>query len=173
MKVLAFATSNSSNSINKRLATYAASLIEGAQIEVLDLNDFEMPIYSSDREAKDGVPQLAKEFISKIENADVLVASQAEHNGTYPVAFKNILDWSSRASQKLFADKPTLLLSTSPGPRGASTALEIAQGRWPYLGAAVKGSFTLPSFYENFDLETNKIKNEELNNQLKSIIKNI
>jgi chromate reductase len=173
MKVLAFSTSNSSTSINKKLATYAANLIEGAEVEVLDLNDFEMPFYSSDKEAQEGVPQLAKDFISKIESAEILVVSQAEHNGTYPAAFKNILDWSSRATSKLFADKPTVLLATSPGPRGASTALEIAQGRWPYLGAVVKGSFCLPSFYENFDVAENKIKNEELNNQLKLIINNI
>ena len=50
MKVIAFAASNSQNSINKRLASYAAGLIQGAEVEVLDLNDYELPLFSEDKE---------------------------------------------------------------------------------------------------------------------------
>ena len=46
--ILAFAGSNSSNSINKKLAIYASSLVEGAQVTILDLNDFELPIFGVD-----------------------------------------------------------------------------------------------------------------------------
>jgi NAD(P)H-dependent FMN reductase len=49
MKILAFAASNSRSSINKSLVTYASSLFENAQVDVIDMNDYEMPIYSSDR----------------------------------------------------------------------------------------------------------------------------
>jgi chromate reductase len=62
MKVLAFAASNSRSSINKALVTYASSLLEHAEIEVIDLNDYEMPIYSSDRENDSGIPQRAHDF---------------------------------------------------------------------------------------------------------------
>ena len=65
-KILAFGASNSQNSINKKLASYTANLFENATVEVLDLNDFEMPIYSIDREKKDGLPQLAHDFYDKI-----------------------------------------------------------------------------------------------------------
>jgi chromate reductase len=41
MKIIAFAGSNSRNSINKKLVTYASTLFTGAQVEILDLNDFE------------------------------------------------------------------------------------------------------------------------------------
>ncbi|MGB1252044.1 MAG: NADPH-dependent FMN reductase, partial [Candidatus Promineifilaceae bacterium] len=49
MTILAFGASNSRNSINKALVTYAATLINN-DVEIIDLNDFEMPIYSQDRE---------------------------------------------------------------------------------------------------------------------------
>ena len=44
MKVVAFGASNNKQSINRTLAAYAAGLIEHADVEVLDINDFEMPI---------------------------------------------------------------------------------------------------------------------------------
>ena len=62
MRVLAIGATNSKASINQQLAAYTASLVEGAQVEVLDLNDFEMPIYSEDREKESGVHQHAQRF---------------------------------------------------------------------------------------------------------------
>ncbi len=56
-----------------------------------------------------------------------------------------------------------LLLSSSPGPRGGAGALGIAKGGFPYAGGTVVGSFSLPSFYENFSPEEG-IKNTELLN---------
>ncbi|MEO0877483.1 MAG: NAD(P)H-dependent oxidoreductase, partial [Bacteroidota bacterium] len=61
-KILAFGASNSRNSINKQLASYAAGQLTDATITLLDLNDFEMPIYSIDREKESGIPQLAEQF---------------------------------------------------------------------------------------------------------------
>lgn len=63
-KILAFGASNSINSLNKKLAVYAANQIEEAEITILDLNDFEMPIYNIDREKESGIPDLAAQFKS-------------------------------------------------------------------------------------------------------------
>lgn len=54
MKVIAFAASSSKESINKQLVTYAANLIENAEVEVLDLNDYELPLFSVDKEKRIG-----------------------------------------------------------------------------------------------------------------------
>ncbi|MFT5707446.1 MAG: chromate reductase, partial [Oceanospirillaceae bacterium] len=62
MKLLAFAASNSTKSINKQLATFTTTLIEHTQVELLDLNDYEMPIYSEDREQASGIPAKAQQF---------------------------------------------------------------------------------------------------------------
>ena len=89
MKIIAFGGSPSKKSINKKLATYAARLFENREVEVLDLNDYEMPLFSVDKEAVIGQHPLAQAFLDKIATADFLVVSLAENNGNYSAAFKN------------------------------------------------------------------------------------
>jgi chromate reductase, NAD(P)H dehydrogenase (quinone) len=172
MNILAFAASNSKKSINKKLVTYAANLVKNANVEILDLNDYEMPIYSVDKESENGIPQLAQDFYNKLGYADLIMISFAEHNGSYTAAFKNIFDWASRVNSKTFQNKPMLLLSTSPGPRGGATVLDIAKNRFPFQGGNVVGSFTLPSFNDNFEDEKGII-NEDFKASLQQIITQI
>lgn len=172
-KIIAFGASSSKKSINKQLATYAANLFQNVSIEVLDLNDYEMPIFSVDIENEIGIHPLAQEFYTKIGSADFLVISFAEHNGNFSTAFKNILDWASRINAKTFQEKPVLLLATSPGARGGSSVLNIATQRFPFQGAIVKGSYSLPSFYDNFDFEkgiTDKALKDKLIEVVSSIV---
>jgi len=173
MKIIAFAGSPSTKSINKKLVTYAASLFENAQVEVLDLNDYEMPLFSVDKEAVIGQHPLAQAFLDKIENADFLVVSLAENNGNYSAAFKNTLDWCSRINGKLFQGKPMLLMATSPGARGGASVLEIAKNNFPRFNTEIKAVFSLPSFNENFDVEKRCISNAQFDNQLREIVNNI
>lgn len=170
-KIIAFGASNSQNSINKKLAEFTANQFNNAEIEVLDLNDFEMPIYSVDREKANGLPNLAHDFYNKLGSADLLIISFAEYNGAYTSAFKNIFDWASRVNSKTFQEKPTLLMATATGPRGGATVLEIAKNRFPFQGANVVGSFVLPSFNANF--QDNEIVNPELKSQLLELLKTI
>ncbi len=170
MKIIAFGGSNSKNSINKKLATYASSLFADASIEILDLNDFALPLFSVDLEKEIGQPQLAKDFLDKITSADFLVVSLAENNGNYSAAFKNLFDWSSRQAKEVFQHKPMLLMATSPGGRGGATVLEIAKNAFPRFGADIKATFSLPSFNDNFDVENLKISNNDFDEQLKNIV---
>jgi NAD(P)H-dependent FMN reductase len=172
MKIISFAGSNSQDSINKKLVTYAAHLFVNAEVEVLDLNDYEMPLFGVDIEKEIGTHSLAKAFLDKISEADILVVSLAENNGNYSVAFKNIFDWCSRINGKIFQEKPMLLMATSPGARGGATVLEIAKNAFPRFGANIKATFSLTSFNDNFDVEKGKISNAELDSQLKEIVKN-
>ncbi len=171
-KIIAFGASSSKSSINKQLATYTANQFQNVSVEILDLNDYEMPVFSVDKQAENGIHPLAQEFYVKIGSADLIVISFAEHNGNFSSAFKNILDWSSRINAKTFQEKPMLLLATSPGARGGSSVLDIATKRFPFQGGIVKVSFSLPSFYENFDAEKG-ITNEDLKNQLMGIVNSI
>jgi NAD(P)H-dependent FMN reductase len=171
MKIIAFGGSNSQHSINKRLATYAASLFESADVEVLDLNDFAMPLFSVDLEKEIGQHEKAKAFLDKIAGADVLVLSLAENNNNYSTAFKNIFDWASRINKEVFQQKPMLLMATSPGSRGGASVLEIGRNALPRYGAEIKASFSLPAFNANFDLDKNQISNAELDKELKDLIK--
>jgi NAD(P)H-dependent FMN reductase len=85
-KVVAFAASSSSRSINRQLVTYASGLLANAQVEVLDLNDFELPLFSVDREDELGQPPQALAFLQKLKQADGIIISFAEHNGAYSAA---------------------------------------------------------------------------------------
>jgi NAD(P)H-dependent FMN reductase len=158
--------SNSSTSINKQLLNYAASQLDDVNTIALDLNDFEMPIYSTDREAANGHPEKAKELISLFKQADGLMLSLAEYNGAYSGAFKNIFDWLSRVEQKTFLGKPMLLMAASPGGRGGASVLAIAQDRFPFHDAKITGVFSFPFFNDNFD--NGMISNTELRTQLHS-----
>lgn len=169
MNIIAFAASSSTKSINKKLVTYAASLIEGADTEVLDLNDYELPLFSEDKEQELGQPQLAKDFLAKIESADALLISFAEHNGAYSAAYKNLFDWCSRI-KKVFQGKPMVLLSTSPGARGGATVLATAVNAIPRFDGVVKASLSVPSFYDNFDSEKNCLINDELDQALQQAV---
>ncbi|ABZ77834.1 NADPH-dependent FMN reductase [Shewanella halifaxensis HAW-EB4] len=170
MKLLAFAASSSTKSINKQLATYAASLVQGAEVEILDINDYEMPIFSQDREEQLGHPELAQQFFAKIGAADAIIISFAEHNGSYTAAYKNLFDWTSRIDMKVFQNKPMVLLATSPGPGGASSVLAAAAGSAPYFAADVKATLSVPSFFDNFDMEKQQLRNSELEEQLKTAL---
>lgn len=170
MKIIAFGGSNSQHSINKKLAIYAANQFSNASVEVLDLNDFAMPLFSVDIEKEIGQHPIAKAFLGKLAEADVLVVSMAENNGNYSVAFKNVFDWCSRIEKDVFQHKPMLLLATSPGGRGGASVLEIAAKLFPRYGAEIKASFSLPSFNANFDLEKGEISNKELKEQLETLI---
>ncbi|MFK7902905.1 MAG: NADPH-dependent FMN reductase [Nitratireductor sp.] len=173
MKVLAFAATNSKNSINKQLVTHAAEVLKSdfdtdADIEILDLNDYEMPIYSLDRENTDGVHPLAQKFYDKITQADALIISFAEYNGNFTSAYKNVFDWASRIKMAVFQDKPTLHMSASIGPNGGANVLSIADNSAQFFKADLKASFSVGPFSEKFDSEAGVLKDVELTAKLRS-----
>lgn len=164
-RILAFAGSTSSTSINKQLALYALNQCDGFEQILLDLNALELPLFSVDLEQRDGIHPNATRFQEMIESADGLIISLAEHNGNFAAAFKNLMDWTSRLEGKLWQDKPMLLMATSPGGRGGQSVLEIAQNAFPRQGANLLATFSLPSFHTNFSAE-NGIHDAELNERL-------
>lgn len=165
MKILAFAASNSRNSINKKLVSFALENISGSEKVLLDLNDFPAPIYCIDIEKEHGIPQSILDFAGYIENADILLISLSEHNGSYSAVFKNLFDWLSRNKSKCFENKRLILLSTSTGARGGQGVMDAALLRFPKHGAEIIGYLCFPSFNENFSDE-NGIVNQALKAEL-------
>lgn len=168
-KILVFAGSNSKQSINKELATYAAGFLADVQIQLLDLNDFPLPIYSVDLEREQGFPKPAVDFLQTIKESDAILISLAEHNGTYTAVFKNLLDWLSRIESECFQNKPMLLLATSPGQRGGFGVLTAAIERFPRHGAQIIETFTLPTFRHNFI--SGKLVNDSMQQQLLLVLR--
>ena len=163
MKILAFAGSNSTVSINKKLVTFASTFFSDDEVEILDLNDFEMPIYKREIELASGTPQKALDFAAKIDECDLILLSTPENNGNFPAVFKNLMDWISRIKgRKIFGGKPMFLMATSDGGRGGASVLEIAEKRFPFDGAEVIVIFSLPKFSEYFDAEKGIVNEEKL-----------
>lgn len=170
MKILAFAGSTSSTSINRELVKFVLKSFQGEEINLIDLNNYSMPLFSVDLEKK-GFPGEAHNFLKKIEECDVIICSLAEHNRSYTAAFKNIFDWASRINVKVFQNKPMLLMSTSPGKSGGGNVMNTAKTFFPQFGTEIKETFSLPKFHENFDLESGII-NPDLLKELNSKIEN-
>lgn len=170
MKIFAFAGSNSSTSINKQLVKFALKSFPEHEINLIDLNDYIMPLFSVDVEKK-GYPDEANQFLKNIEECDLIVCSLAENNRSYSTAFKNVFDWTSRINVKIFQDKPMLLMSTSPGGYGGGNVMTEAKKFFPDFGAQILETFSLPKFNQNFDPEVG-ITNSELLAELESKIEN-
>jgi NAD(P)H-dependent FMN reductase len=150
-RIIALGASNSKNSINKKFADWAAHKVEDAEVELIDLNDYEMPLYNPDLERENGIPEVVETLKTKLDSADGYVISLAEHNGNYTAAFKNVQDWLSRIEREVWGGKPTLLLAATPGKVGGKSVLNIARASFPYMGANVVALYSLAGFYQNFN----------------------
>lgn len=130
-KLIALSGSARRGSLNRAvLATAAiAASSAGAEITLVDLNDYELPLFNQDLEDSDGLPEAAKRLKSLFRNADGFILASPEHNSTYSALLKNTIDWCSRAESDdepplvAFAGKSAVLLSASPGPLGGLRGL--------------------------------------------------
>jgi chromate reductase len=170
-KVLTIGGSSSKESINKALAEYTGGLMSNVELVKIDLNDYNLPLYSVDEETENGFGEGIVKLNQQIESADGFIVSLAEHNGAYSAAFKNAFDWLTRIEGKLWRGKPMILLATSPGARGGQSVLEIATDRFPRHNAELLASISIPSFYDNF--KEGKISNAELNEKLISAVEKL
>jgi len=148
-KILAFAGSNSSTSINHKTLEALTSSFE-LQYELISLRDYDAPLFGIDLKNKSGVPESMKQLHQKMLDADGFVLSAAEHNGSMAAVLKNTFDWLSMLEKKFFLHKPTLILSVSPGPRGAASSRKHLVDILPFRGAEITGDFGIPNFEENY-----------------------
>ncbi len=168
-KILAFAGSNSSNSINQIFVKYVASQVTEHDVKVLQLVNYPLPMYSQDEEAK-GFNGMLLGLKQEISEVDALIISLNEHNGSFSAFFKNIIDWLSRLDREFLKNKKILLMSTSPGKRGGLAALEFGKKVLPRFGAEIIQSFSFPLFYDNFSEENLEVTNDILAIGLKEVI---
>lgn len=149
-KILAFAGSNSSLSINRKLLDFAVSQINGFEVKTINLIDYELPMFGEDIEREKGYNIELRLLNKEVEMADALIIAVNEHNGMVSAYFKNILDWLSRLDRNFLDGKKIMLMSTSRGKRGAASSLEYTKNILPRFGGTVVESFSLPQFDENF-----------------------
>ncbi|WP_372973933.1 NADPH-dependent FMN reductase [Muriicola sp.] len=149
--ILAFAGSNSSTSINFKLVKHTVSLIEGHNIQLMDMANFDLPMFSVDHEKEYGYTNSLAEFRDDIHKADGLLLSVNEHNGNPSSFFKNLIDWLSRLEINFLDNTVIFLMSASPGKRGAASSLSVTEKLLPKFGGEIISTFSLPSFRHNFE----------------------
>jgi len=169
-RVIGIAGSNSSTSINSQLVNYVLGAVQGLDVKEIKLTDYKIPMYNIDTETEQGIPIDVKLLQEEIKKASGIVISVNEHNGSLSAFFKNILDWLSRSDRNFLEGKKILLMSTSPGGRGAAGALEYAKQTFPRFGAQIAESFSFPSFHENFNSSDLIITNPTLDIGVKEVL---
>lgn len=168
-RILALAGSNSSTSINYKLVQQTVSLIEGHEVQLLNMANFPFPMYSEDVEREKGYSNSLIELKNDIQRADGLIISVNEHNGNPSAYFKNVMDWLSRLERKFLADTKVLLMSTSGGKRGGIGSLGVVNDIFPRFGAEIIATFSLPSFNDNFSVAAG-ILDDSLNSEHKKAL---
>ena len=163
-KILAFAGSNSSKSINQTVINYLGNTYN--TIETKSLQDWNVPMYSADLEESEGSPQIIKDFIEEIKAYDGFVIATNEHNGYMSAFFKNILDWMSRTEMKSMEGKQVFVVSVSPGGGGGASANASLSKILGYFGGDVTDQMTIGSFYDAFDYSIGGFANDEVKTEL-------
>jgi len=129
-RILALSGSVRTGSVNTQLLRVAAKAVEeaGAAVTVLNLRDYELPLYDGDLEAAQGIPQAALDLKAQFAAHDGLLIACPEYNGSITPLLKNTIDWLSRpadgeAPLAAFDGKVAGLIAASPGALGGLRGL--------------------------------------------------
>ena len=163
LTLLAFAASLRKDSLNRKLIRLAVDLARGAgaQVDLADFHEFDMPLYDRDSQDSTGIPAGAQELIRRIAAVDGIMISSPEYNYSLPGTLKNAIDWVSRGRPMPLRGKTALLLAASDGMVGGARGLW--QLRIPLEGLGVfvyPDMLTLPLANQAFT-EEGKLRDAE------------
>ena len=157
-RILAFAGSTRTDSCNKKLVRIAVrgATDAGAQVNVIDLRDFPMPLYDGDLEAAHGIPENGVRLKKLFVEHDGLLISSPEYNSSIAGVLKNTIDWISRPapgepSLVAFTGKVAALMSASPGALGGLRGLVHVRSILGNIGVIVlPEQVAVPKAYDMF-----------------------
>ncbi|MGH9815186.1 MAG: NADPH-dependent FMN reductase [Candidatus Acidiferrales bacterium] len=143
-KILAFAGSTRTGSVNKKLLRVAATAARdaGAEVTVIDLRDLALPLYDGDLEESNGLPEGAKKLKELMKSHHGLLLACPEYNSSISPALKNAVDWASRPMEgekplEPFTGKVAALTSASPGALGGLRGLVTVRSLLGNIGVLV------------------------------------
>ena len=154
IRVLVFDASLRVGSLNDRLASLAASVVEqfAGAVDRARMADFDCPSYDTDVEKSDGIPPGAEQLRKRLEAADAFLIASPEYNASMPGGLKNVIDWVSRTKPQPFNGKQGLLMSASPSMAGGNRGLWTLRIPLEHLGARVyPDMFSLAQAHQAFD----------------------
>lgn len=158
-RILVFGGSLRLESYNQKLAAIAAEAAHeaGAEVTLISLRDYRLPLFDQDSEESDGKPAAAKQLKDLFLRSDGFIIASPEYNSGITAALKNTIDWVSRADSDdepplaAFSGKSAAIIAASPGGYGGARSL--AQLR-TLLGNirvdVIEGEVTVPKAYEAF-----------------------
>ena len=142
--ILAFAGSTRRDSFNKRLVPIAAKGARdaGAEVTLIDLKDFPLPLFDQDLESAHGMPEHGARLKRLFVEHDGLLVASPEYNSSVTAVLKNAIDWVSRPAPGeppavAFRGKVAALMSASPGGLGGLRALVHVRSILGNLGVIV------------------------------------
>lgn len=144
-RILAFGGSLRRDSFNQKLAAVAAAGAReaGAEVTLIALRDFPLPVFDQDLEDADGMPAAAKALKQLFREHDGLLIAAPEYNSSLTAALKNALDWVSRAETDdepplaAFTGKTAALCAASPGALGGLRGLVHVRAILGNIGVTV------------------------------------
>lgn len=139
LRVLVFAASLRSASLNARLAELAARVAReaGALVDLASFREFDVPTFDGDLEEAEGIPRGAAELRRRLTANDAFILACPEYNGAMPGAIKNLIDWTSRFRPQPFDGRHGLLLSASPSLAGGNRGLWSLRVPLEHLGGRI------------------------------------
>jgi chromate reductase len=131
LKILVIPGSLRTGSLNARLAATAAlELVQGgAEVTRISLDDFPLPIYDGDLQARSGVPKNAVNLKRMMAAHHGMLIVTPEYNSSVPSRVKNTIDWVTRvqdineARGQVFRERAFAIASASENRFGGSRAL--------------------------------------------------
>ena len=143
-KILAFAGSTRKGSFNQAIMKVAAEGAReaGAEVTVIDLADFQMPLFNEDEEAEFGMPEKAQAFKELLMSHDGFLIASPEYNSSYPALLKNAIDWASRMGEgekplQAYRGKVAGIMAASAGGLGFMRVLVVLRMLLENLGTMV------------------------------------
>lgn len=179
-KILAFAGSTRTESFNKKLVKVAAAGAKeaGADVTIIDLRDFQMPLYDEDLEKKEGLSSNTRKLKELMVSNHGFLISSPEYNSSISGVLKNTIDWTSRQGDdesplSCFKDKVAGIMSASPGGLGGLRGLVHVRSILENIGVLViPTQVAISKAHEAFNLD-GTMKDQKQEQQVKKIGANL
>lgn len=180
-RILALAGSTRKASFNKKLVAVAAKAAEsaGAEVTLVDLADFPLPVFDQDYEAEHGMPENAVKLKQLFLDHNGLLIASPEYNSSLSSVLKNAIDWVSRRGEgepmkAAFLGKVAAIMAASPGGLGGIRGLVHLRSILQDIGILVMpDQITLSEAHSAFNddgLLSNERKQESVNALAKNLV---
>ena len=147
------ASSNNNLKLGLKLQELAKS--QNHDVELINLVDLRLPLYSTVEEQENGIPESALDLDTKILALNALIVVAPQYHGVMPPVLNNAMAWTSRATKDCrdaFIEKIVALATHSGG--GGEKGLQAMRIRFQHLGANILAREILTTYEKPLNEET-------------------